>query len=104
MSGPTKKSTASLSEKVGAKADRKLKARRRPDAGLWFGLGMMGLVGWSVAVPVLIGTTLGLWLDKHYGEQRSWTLALLLTGLAIGCFTAWNWLSKEHKAMDDDEQ
>lgn len=103
MSESTKKTAASLSEKVGAKAERKLKARRRPDSGLWFGLGMMGLVGWSIAVPVLIGTALGLWLDKHYGEQRSWTLALLLTGLAIGCFTAWNWLSKERKAMEDDE-
>lgn len=92
----------SLSEKIGTKAERKLKAKRH-NPGLWFGLGMMGIVGWSIAIPTLLGAALGLWLDKNFSEQRSWTLALLLAGLAIGCFTAWAWLSKEHKAMDDED-
>ena len=100
--GGTKKDPDSMAEQVGAKAERKLKARRH-NSGLWFGLGMMGIVGWSIAIPTLLGTALGLWLDKHYGEQRSWTLALLLAGLIIGCFTAWSWVGKEHKAMDDED-
>jgi ATP synthase protein I len=95
-----KNDSNSMLEQVGAKAERKLRARRQPDAGLWFGLGMMGLVGWSIAIPTLLGAALGMWLDKHYDDQRSWTLALLLAGLVIGCFTAWNWLTKERKAMD----
>jgi hypothetical protein len=41
--------------KVGAKASRKLKARRNSTQGIWFGLGMMGLIGWSVAIPTLAG-------------------------------------------------
>ena len=45
----------SLSEEVGAKAARKLKARRNSAQGVWFGLGMMGLIGWSVVVPTLLG-------------------------------------------------
>ena len=36
-----------FSRKVGAKAARKLKARRDPTPGVWFGLGMMGL-SWLV--------------------------------------------------------
>ena len=40
--------------------------RRQRRAGVWFGLGMMGLIGWSVAVPTLLGAALGLWLDQHY--------------------------------------
>ena len=51
---------------VGAKAARKLKARRNATPGVWFGLGMMGLIGWSVVVPTLLGAALGLWLDKRY--------------------------------------
>jgi ATP synthase protein I len=97
-----------LSQKVGAKASRKLKARREPTPGLWFGLGMMGLIGWSVAIPTLLGAALGLWLDRRYPDGRSWTLALLVAGLLIGCFNAWNWISREERAMrnereDDDE-
>jgi ATP synthase protein I len=88
---------------VGAKADRKLKARRNPTPGVWFGLGMMGLIGWSVVVPTLLGAGLGLWLDKHHPGGHSWTLALLVAGLAIGCLNAWHWVANEEKAMKDDD-
>ena len=37
---------ADLAGAVGAKAARKLKAQRNPTPGVWFGLGMMGLIGW----------------------------------------------------------
>ncbi len=61
----------SLSQEVGAKAARKLKARRNAGQGVWFGLGMMGLIGWSVVIPTLLGAALGIWLDQHYpGKHR----------------------------------
>ena len=93
-----------FSEEVGAKADRKIKARRNPTPGVWFGLGMMGLIGWSVVVPTLIGSALGLWLDKHHPGQHAWTLAFLVAGLSIGCANAWYWVSKEEKAMREEEE
>jgi len=65
---------------------------------------MMGLVGWSVAIPVLAGTALGIWLDSHHPGNHSWTLTLLIVGLAIGCFNAWHWLDKENKEMREDEK
>lgn len=96
-SGPT------LAEQVGAKAARKLKARNSTQ-GVWFGLGMMGLIGWSVVVPTLLGAALGLWLDQRYPGGRSWTLALLVAGLTIGCFNAWHWVVKEDQAMRDEQE
>ncbi len=89
---------------IGLKAARKLKARRNPKPGVWFGLGMMGLIGWSVTVPTLLGAALGLWLDKHYPGTHSWTLALLVAGLTIGCLNAWHWVAKEEKAMRDEDE
>ncbi len=102
------KDPTAFSRKVGAKAARKLKAQRNPTPGVWFGLGMMGLIGWSVVVPTLLGAALGLWLDRNYPGGRSWTLALLVAGLVLGCFNAWRWVAKEEQAMqkeqeDDDE-
>ena len=97
-------SRQTLAEEVGANERRKLKARRNPAPGVWFGLGMMGLIGWSVAVPTLLGAALGLWLDKHFGGERSWTLALLVAGLAIGCFNAWHWVAEEDQAMRDEQE
>ncbi|HRD88640.1 MAG TPA: AtpZ/AtpI family protein [Accumulibacter sp.] len=106
--GKASKSASAFADKVGTKAARKLKARRNAAPGVWFGLGMMGLVGWSVAVPTLLGAAIGLWVDQHHPGQHSWTLALLMAGLAIGCLNAWHWVDKEDKAMreepeDDDE-
>ena len=92
-----------FAEQVGATAERKLKAQRNATQGVWFGLGMMGLIGWSVAVPTLLGAALGLWLDKHHPGQHAWTLALLVAGLAIGCLNAWHWVVKEDQAMQEDQ-
>jgi ATP synthase protein I len=96
------KKEPTLAAQVGAKADRKLKARRNPKPGVWFGLGMMGLIGWSVAVPTLLGAALGLWLDNHHPGKHPWTLALLVGGLVIGCFNAWHWVAKEERAIRED--
>lgn len=100
----TSRPKPALSQNIGAKADRKLRARRHGAKTVWFGLGMMGLIGWSVAIPTLLGAMLGLWLDQHYPGGRSWTLALLVAGLCIGCFNAWHWIAKEEKAMRREQE
>jgi ATP synthase protein I len=91
-----------FSREVGAKAARKLKARRNATQGVWFGLGMMGLIGWSVVVPTLLGAALGIWLDNHHPGSHSWTLMLLVIGLVIGCLNAWHWVRKEDKEMREE--
>ncbi|WGS87855.1 AtpZ/AtpI family protein [Methylomonas sp. UP202] len=100
----TTKSPPTFAEQVGTKAVRKLKARRNATPGVWFGLGMMGLVGWSVVAPTLLGAALGLWLDKNHPGQHSWTLALLVAGLMIGCWNAWRWVAQEDQAMRDEQE
>lgn len=102
--GKTSKSRPTFGEQVGTKASRKLKARRNTSTGVWFGLGMMGLIGWSVVVPTLLGAALGIWLDKMHPGGHSWTLALLVTGLAIGCINAWHWVDKEDRAMREEDK
>jgi len=102
--GKSSQNEPSLAGQIGAKAARKLRARRDGAPGVWFGLGMMGLIGWSVAVPTLIGAALGLWLDGHHPGTHSWTLALLVAGLLIGCFNAWHWVAKEEKAMRAEQE
>lgn len=88
-------------EAIKTRADRKAKARASSQPGVWFGLGMFGLVGWAIAVPTLIGIALGAWLDRVAPATFSWTLALLLAGVVLGCFNAWLWVEKERKRHDD---
>ncbi|MBA6327673.1 AtpZ/AtpI family protein [Colwellia sp. MB02u-6] len=92
-----------FSQQVGDMAARKLKAQRHVNQTVWSGLGMMGLVGWSVAIPTVLSAALGIWLDEHYPSENSWTLTLLIIGLCLGCFTAWRWVDKEYKEIHRDE-
>ena len=95
---PSDEETAFVRE-VAAKAARKLRAQREGKQDVWFGLGMSGLIGWSVAVPTLAGAMFGLWWDRHHPGSHSWTLMLLFAGLVIGCANAWHWIAQEDQAM-----
>src|SRR5271168_518905 len=101
--GKNAKAGADFAARVGAKANRKIKARKSTQ-GVWFGLGMMGLIGWSVVVPTLLGAALGLWLDRSHPGGHSLTLALMAAGLTIGCFNAWHWVAKEDQAMREEQE
>jgi ATP synthase protein I len=90
--------------RVGAQEARKLKAQGKALRTVWFGLGMMGLVGWSVAVPTLLGAALGIWLDKRYPGIHSWTLTLLIIGLAVGCLNAWHWVAREDREIRREQE
>ncbi len=91
-----------FSQQVGAQAARKLKAQRRGPTSVWFGLGMSGLVGWTVAIPTVVGAALGIWVDMRYPSSYSWALMLMLGGLVIGCSSAWNWVQSEYQDMQED--
>jgi ATP synthase protein I len=94
----------SLGQEVGAKAARKLKARRNSTQGVWFGLGMMGLIGWSVADSDAARRGARYLVGQTHPGKHAWTLALLVAGLAIGCLNAWHWVAKEDKAMRDEQE
>lgn len=84
-----------LSEEVGRREERRIRAKEEESRAVWFGLGMFGMVGWSVALPTLAGVALGIWIDRTWPGRFSWTLMLLLAGLIVGCFNAWFWVRKE---------
>jgi ATP synthase protein I len=89
-------------DQIGRSVQRKLTAKGQEGNPLWAGLGMAGLVGWSVCVPTLLGVMLGVWVDRHHPGRHSWTLALLVAGLVLGCANAWRWLSHQAAGLDHD--
>ena len=92
---------AALQRRVARAAARRARAAGRR-TGLAFGLGVFGRVGWAIAVPTLLGTALGAWLDRHLAGTASWTLTGMIVGLALGCVSAWAWVRKEVESHDDD--
>ncbi len=101
---PPDRETEPLTRAVDAQATRKLRVQRRGDRSLYFGFGMFGLIGWSIAAPTFIGALGGMWLDQHYPGPHSYTLALLVAGLVLGCAQAWHWVAQEEKKIRDEER
>lgn len=89
------KPSEKLGEQIGLRARRKQKAREQGERTLWFGLGMFGLVGWSIAIPTILGIVFGVWLDNQWPGKHSWTLTFLFIGVALGCWNAWYWVKQE---------
>lgn len=82
--------------RIRRKLSRHQKAQREKNE-LFFGLGVFGVVGWSVAIPTLIGITIGVWIDSTWPSQYSWTLMLLFVGVILGCLNAWFWIEASHR-------
>lgn len=86
-----------FTKSIEQQAKRKIKARQDGRHSIWFGLGMFGLIGWSVTIPTLAGIALGLWIDKRWPGEISWTLMLMFVGVVLGCFNAWRWIGEERR-------
>ena len=82
------------------KSQRRERARRRGTDNIWSWMGMFGLVGWTVAVPTLLGLALGVFVDNRVESSVSFTITFLVVGVAIGAATAWYWIRQESQGDD----
>lgn len=82
---------------IRVRRQRELIERGRQEKGqsFWKYVGLIGVVGWSVVVPMVLAVLLGLWIDRKFETGSRWTIALLLLGLCMGCLNAWRMITKE---------
>jgi len=55
-------------------------------------LAQIGVLGWIIVTPMLVGVFVGRWLDRSLGTGIFWTAPLLMVGLGLGCWFAWRWI------------
>lgn len=94
----------SFIKKVEKKEKRKLRAQRKKGQAIWFGMGLFGVIGWSVMVPTLIGIAVGILADRKWPGHISWTLTFLFAGIILGCLNAWYWVEKERKEIEEENK
>ncbi|HCU08274.1 MAG TPA: ATP synthase subunit [Clostridiales bacterium] len=82
---------------------KKMKAKEE-GSEIMFGLGLFGIVGWSIAVPTVLGIALGVFLDKRFTQSFSWTITLLFAGVILGSFNAWRWIREKSEEEEEDEE
>jgi ATP synthase protein I len=55
-------------------------------------IGQIGVLGWIIVTPTLMGLFIGRWLDQKFGSGIFWSGPLLLVGVVVGCWSAWRWM------------
>ena len=55
-------------------------------------LAQIGVLGWIIVVPILMGIFVGRWLDRTFDSGVFYTAPLLMLGAALGCWSAWKWM------------
>jgi ATP synthase protein I len=78
---------------VKRRAERDREARRVPSVAR--NLGQIGVLGWQIVVPTLIGLAIGRWIDHHFRSGVFFTASLLMAGLVVGCWSAWRWMQRQ---------
>jgi ATP synthase protein I len=71
--------------------------REQSNRSFWHSLGVLGMVGWPIALMSVGGAFLGRYLDVRFDTGVHFTLVLITAGAAIGSYTAWRVLDERRK-------
>jgi ATP synthase protein I len=81
-----------LVQGVRLQRERLQRWQREGDPSVARRLAEIGVLGWIIVVPMLLGVFVGRWLDRTFNSGLFWTAPLLMLGLALGCWSAWKWM------------
>ena len=84
-----------LDEAVRLRRGRRERWQREGERSIGQNLAMIGALGWTIVTPTLIGIFAGRWLDRAFASGIFWTLGMLVAGLAVGCWAAWQRIHRE---------
>lgn len=83
-----------------AEAARRERERDRiyhdvPEPSLGARLGQIGILGWAIVTPILLGIVVGRFADRVLGTGIFFTAPAILIGAAIGFHAAWKWMHRQ---------
>jgi ATP synthase protein I len=77
------------------KGERRRRWQREGEPSTARRLAEIGVLGWVIVTPMLIGVFIGRWLDGAFASGIFWTAPLLIIGLVIGAWSAWKWINAQ---------
>lgn len=93
LSRPTGEEDSYLAA-IRRRVTRHAKAQREGEPSFGGYLAQVGVLGWIIVLPTLLGVFAGRWVDRWLGTGIFWTGPSLMAGLAMGCWSAWRWVHR----------
>jgi ATP synthase protein I len=84
-----------LTEAVRARRERSKSWHKEGEPSVMRFVGQIGVLGWIIVTPTLVGLFVGRWLDHRLGTGIFWSAPLLMLGVALGCWSAWRWMHQQ---------
>ncbi|MBN9671374.1 AtpZ/AtpI family protein [Roseibium aggregatum] len=84
-----------LAEAARRVAKRDEMSRKAPEPSLGSRLGQIGILGWAIVIPMLLGVVLGRLADRYFETGIFFTAPAILIGAAIGFHAAWKWMHSQ---------
>jgi ATP synthase protein I len=85
----------SLLTQVKLRTQRELRWLQDGDVSVARRLSQIGVLGWIIVTPMLLGVFLGRWIDAKFGSGIFWTAPLLFLGMMLGSWSAWKWMQSK---------
>lgn len=83
-----------LREAAHRAAERDRKSIEEPEPSVGFRLGQIGILGWTIIVPTLLGVILGRLIDRSLGSGIFFSAPFIMIGAAFGLWSAWKWMHR----------
>jgi ATP synthase protein I len=84
-----------MEEAAARAAKRDQAARAERELTFAARLGQIGVLGWAIVAPILLGVVVGRWLDGTFHAGVFFTAPLIMLGAAAGLWTAWRWMHRQ---------
>ena len=84
-----------MAEAARKEEDRRVRWRTEGEQSVMRFAGQIGVLGWIIVAPTLLGLFAGRWLDRSFGTGIFWSAALLVLGVTVGFWSAWRWMQRQ---------
>ncbi len=66
--------------------------KKQDKFSFYYSISLVGQIGWSVAVPLIVFILIGVFLDKQFGTKPALTLGGLVLGMIVSFYSLYQFL------------
>jgi len=63
-------------------------------------INLMGMVGWTFIVPILLALIIGQWLTKVFSMSPIWIISFIFIGVTVGFINMFKEINKASRRAD----